>query len=321
MSRQHAVILGFPKFHERYKADLPVLHIVLNYLSAHWHGRQSLAWSFWVNLVVLRVLVFQGQTMLAPAEGEDYSHWRAWVLAVAVLFHLVFLCWQLVGVVRAADRHFSEHGNMALVWGAQLGATLMFILSTVYVLGAVQMTQSPSADHKLSAESAASLVAHYTVSLSDATRQLSITGDFEPGITRVVRQHLNGNPDIGQITLNSAGGNIFEGRGLSRLFASRGLATHVDELCASACTTAYIGGRTRTASADARFGFHQYRMQVPVSLPMTTADAEQRRDEALFLEAGVSQEFVRTMFDRAADDMWWPPMEALQSGGVIHELQ
>lgn len=290
------------------------------YVVDHWRGRQSLAWSFWVNLVALRIILFSVQTRLAPVEGEDYSHWRIAVLITAFACHIVLLCWQIVGVIRSADRHFSIHGNMALVWGAQLGATLLFILSTVYALGAVQMTYrlppEKRADTKLPA-----VAENYVISVSRSGGELFIDGDIEAGITRAVRAQLLASPSIVEVRLNSSGGNIFEARGLYKLFSLHGLATHVVGRCSSACTTAYAGGTLRSASPEAEFGFHQYRMDSPYFTIATNAAAEQRVDEKLFLDAGVSEEFVDMMFHRQADEMWWPSLTALQESGVVHALR
>ena len=297
-----------------------VLRSLQTYVADHWRGRQSLAWSFWVNLFALRILLFSVQTRLAPVEGEDYSHWRLSVLTAAFVCHIVLLCWQIVGVIRSADRHFSTHGNMALVWGAQLGATLLFILSTVYALGAVQMTfrlpPEKRADTVLPA-----LADNYTISVSGSGNELFIEGDIEAGITRAVRRQLLARPSIVQVRLSSSGGNIFEARGLYKLFSLRGLATHVADRCSSACTTAYAGGTLRSASPEAVFGFHQYRMDSPNVTIVTNAAAEQAVDEKLFLDAGVSEEFVGMIFHRQASDMWWPSIDELQEGGVVHQLR
>ncbi|MGQ7847113.1 hypothetical protein ACUNV4_21680 [Granulosicoccus sp. 3-233] len=291
------------------------------YVSTHWQGQQSLAWSFWVNLVALRILVFTLQTMLAPLEGEDYHRWRIPVLVAVVACHVVLLCWQIVGVIRSADRHFSENGNMALVWGVQLSATLMFILSSVYVLGAVQMTNRVEvASSTLDAYSLL-VPENYTISVSSSGKRLSIDGDIQAGMTRAVTRHLRENPRIEQVWLDSAGGNIFEARGLYRLFSIHRLATHVEGSCTSACTTAYVGGIERTAGLEAAFGFHQYRMDSPYASLVTTAISEQGLDEQLFLDAGVSREFVSRMFDSRPEEMWWPAAELLREHGVVHELR
>lgn len=291
-----------------------------NYVVSHWRGEQPLFLSFWINLVALRVLIFQFQSGLAPRDGENYSEWRLLIIVGAVLFHGVLLTWQMVGVVRSADRHFQTHGNMALVWGAQLGATIMFLLAALYSLEAVQMTFVHESEADRRAALALNRVAGYQLSVSPDQTQMIIDGIIEPGITRAAKQLMEVNPAIQQVSLNSEGGNIFEGRGLSLLFATHKLNTHVEETCASACTSAYIGGQSRSAGAQARFGFHQYRVDGGKSLIVTTTVIEQQRDQELFLQAGVKGGFVRKIFDHPAEAMWWPSLTELLGAGVVHEV-
>jgi hypothetical protein len=44
-----------------------------NYIVDHLYGRHGFAWSFWFNLVLLRILVFLAQDWWSPAKGSDYS--------------------------------------------------------------------------------------------------------------------------------------------------------------------------------------------------------------------------------------------------------
>ena len=121
------------------------------------------------------------------------------------------------------------------------------------------------------------------------------------------------------VNLNSVGGNIYEARGLAKLFRTRKLDTHNMHVCASACTTAFVGGLHRSIAPDAKFGFHQYRVDAEYSVIVTDVQKEQDRDAALFLDAGVSKAFVRVMYDQVPQDMWWPTAQELLHAGFIHE--
>jgi len=288
---------------------------------AHWRGQQSLAWSFWVNLVALRILVFMLQATAGPNQWYGDNTSRLLIMSALVIFHGLLLVWQIVGVVRSAERHFAERGNMALVWGAQLGAVLFFVLSIIYTLEAIQITmlsppmQDPIALMKLEH------AAHYTLSIDTTQRQLTIDGSIELGISRAVNQFIHDHPSVTQINLNSAGGNIYAARGLAKLFRTLKLDTHIMQSCASACTTAFIGGLNRSSAPDASIGFHQYRMDAEYSIVVTDVQKEQARDAVLFLDAGVSEEFVGAMYDRVPNDMWWPSAQELLQAGFIHELR
>ena len=113
---------------------------MLGYLSNHWQGRQSLTWSFWVNLVGLRAALFGLQHLLTPEKGGDYSDHAALVLTLSFLINDPLLVWQIVGVIRACDRFYRHTGSQALVWGAQLSMVLIFFLTATYALQSWQFT-------------------------------------------------------------------------------------------------------------------------------------------------------------------------------------
>ncbi|MFK7993326.1 MAG: hypothetical protein AB8B87_04250 [Granulosicoccus sp.] len=294
---------------------------MLGYAKRHWYGQQSLAWSFWFNLVLLRVLVFALQTSLSPTDGEDYRTYRDVILVAVFVFHGLLLLWQLVGVVRAADSHFSEHGTMALVWGSHLGAVLMFLLTAVYTLGAVQMTLKNAEKTDVLALMNDEHASRYSITLSADNYSLLIDGTIELGITRALKATLQQSPQVHTVILNSEGGNIYEGRGLARLIIDKQLDTHVDTLCASACIIAFSGGKVRSSSLRARFGFHQYRLEADYTIIATDVGKEQRRDQQLLLDAGVGTEFVQGVFSQPSASMWWPALEELQDAGFLHSFK
>ena len=294
---------------------------VRNYLREHWRGHHSLAWAFWVNLVGLRIAVFALQNALTPAEGSDYSEQRWPLFAVVLLVHVVVLSWQLVGVIRAAERHFASHGNMALVWGAQLGAVLMFMLSAVYALGAVQMSFVSPEDSDILAQMDAEHASRYRISVSDDGQRADINGTIESGITRAFRAFIAENTAVRIVVLDSPGGNIYEGRGLARLFTDNALNTHIETSCASACTVAFAGGELRSAAPDAKVGFHQYRMDANYTVIATDAGKEQARDTALFVKAGVDPQFITAAFSHPTTSMWWPTLDELLSAGFVDSVK
>ena len=293
---------------------------VIRYVMAHWRGQQSLAWSFWVNLVGLRVLIFTAHNALSPGEGQDYAQQGFLVIGTILLFHGLLLVWQLVGVVRAAENHFTLRGNMALVWAAQLGAVLMFLLTAVYALDAFQWTHELPVEEDVLARMAREHASQYQLSVSPSGQQLNIEGSMESGISRAVREMLKSHPLIRQVNLTSPGGNVYEGRALAKLFREHQLDTRTEGICASACTTAYTGGAVRSASVDAALGFHQYRIDASYAVIVVDVQAEQKRDAALFHEAGVSPDFVETLFNKPPGDMWWPSQDELLRARMIHTI-
>lgn len=249
----------------------------------------------------------------------DFHANRKLVILVAFAFHVIVLVWQVVGVVRAAESHFAERGNMALVWGAQLGCVVMFLLSAVYALGAAQMTLRTSEPVDVLAQMNVEHARQYTLEISDNERAVYIDGMIDLGISRAVKSYLLQYPDIEVMVLNSSGGNIYEARGLARLLAENNLRAHVDYACASACTIAFSGGTVRTADEHARFGFHQYRIDADYTIIATDIEKEQSRDQQRLLGAGVNPQFVDKVFSQPSASMWWPDRKELLIAGFLHD--
>ncbi|MFK7858443.1 MAG: hypothetical protein AB8B64_06475 [Granulosicoccus sp.] len=293
---------------------------MFDYVQRHWHGQQSLAWSFWFNLVTIRVILFVFQNAMVPEEGADYQAYRLLILVAVFVFHILLLIWQLVGVVRAAELHFLEHGIMALVWGTQLASVLLFLLTAVYAMGAVQMTLQASEDTDILAKIDAEHAQQYTLNISEDHRIVYIDGLIALGITRAFKAFLLEHSGIETVVLKSSGGNIYEGRGLARTIAENTLNTHSDALCASACIIAYSGGMVRSASKKAAFGFHQYRINADYAIIATDVVKEQRRDEKRLLDAGVSMDFVNKVYSQPSEAMWWPDLQELRVAGFLHEI-
>jgi hypothetical protein len=296
------------------------MQIVFTYLLTHWRGRQALIWSFWVNLVGVRLLIFAAQNYwVASAENQPVVSPLLVYLAVLML-HGVLLVWQIVGVIRSCDHHFVEHRSMATLWGAQLAAVLLFLMSALYSLEAIQITFKPLETVNVFDRIRQEHAEQYVLSLVDNSTKLHIDGTLELGITKAVNQLLAENKQINSVLLNSDGGNIYEGRGLAKLISNHQLNTRVMERCASACTLAFIGGIQRTAVEGAKFGFHQYRVDAAYDIIATDVDKEQARDTALFLAAGVNQSFTRKMFGQAASGMWWPDLKELVYVGFLNSI-
>lgn len=295
---------------------------LLAYLLAHWRGQQSLNQSFWLNLVGIRLVVFGIQQGAESTGMLSDPHSIGAAVLLLFLLHAVLLFWQVAGVVRSAEAHYVAYGNAAILWGIQASIVLLLLLTALYALEAVQSLSGygQSTPHLVHSRPDSADSAGYRLTLAGDGLELLISGDIEHGMTRAVEQLLGQHPQVRRITLDSSGGNVFEGRGLSVLIARQGKDTHVQNLCASACTTAYIGGRVRTAAMGAKLGFHQYRLLQSYPMMPTSVAEQQQRDQALFVDANVEPAFVKRMFEYTADDMWWPDLQEMLAAGVVHDL-
>lgn len=299
-----------------------MLKRALDYVKGHWRGEQGLAWSFWVNLAALQLVIHAGQQWLRPQDGFDYHDRPLLIFALAITFHGIVFLWQAVGVIRAGERHLRDTGSQAANWGALLGVVAAFWLTASAGLEAYQMTlERPPEERDFLTRMERERASRYTMTVSPDGDRLTFAGTIELGASRSLANLLDGNNTIRLVVLESDGGNIYEARGLSKLLRERGLATRVETACSSACTTAFIGGARRSMGADARLGFHQYRVEEDGrQIILANPAAEQERDRALYEAAGVAPWFLERMFDTEAGGMWFPEPAQLLSARVVQEI-
>lgn len=288
-----------------------------NYIVDHWYGRHGFAWSFWFNLVLLRILVFLAQDWWSPAKGSDYSAHYALVIALAIFFHGFFFVWQLAGVLRAYEAYIRAKGSMGNVWGAQLGALIASWFTAIYALNSWQMTLPVADDKNFQARLEAERAGKYSIVPSADGLTLALTGSIEMGISQQLATKLTQNPNVRTIILTSLGGNIYEARGLSKIIREKGLDTLVESQCSSSCTTVFIGGITRRLMPNARLGFHQYWIDATYMVLNADPSAEQERDRVLFAASNVKPWFLTRMFESSSNEMWFPEIEDLLDAGVV----
>jgi len=288
---------------------------VFNYLKLHWRGNLPLAQSFWINLVLLFLLVGILERFLFPPYIEDEIAVTATVLAYIIVVKLIVYPWQVVGVLRACDlriksdtgRQWATAAQFALV--LSLAATLVATIETYQSLQVFKqnliLKRIPLPEPRYSLD----LVKHDTL--------IHLRGPFEIGITQSVNDLIEHYPGITGIILDSEGGQIYEGRGLARLIRDNNLHTFSLDQCLSSCTTAFVAGTTRTLGINARLGFHQYKTYSLI--PSIDVVAEQAKDMAIFEQQGVSPEFLDKVFIQPPEEMWWPEIDELINAGVVHQ--
>ena len=157
----------------------------------------------------------------------------------------------------------------------------------------------------------------YNLTIAEDGLSVYLSGEITLGVNRKFESLLANNPGLKTVILTSEGGNIYEGRGLAKKIRGAGMNTHVESECSSACTLVFIGGVERTMSPEAKLGFHQYRVDADYVVAFADPEAEQSRDQSLFAEAGVSAGFLENMYDKTANDMWFPSAQQLFDAGVV----
>jgi len=289
------------------------------YIRAHWRGDLPLGLTFWINLVLLRFAIHLLAALTHPPFVDPDVAAVSATLFIA-LAHIGIFTWQIVGVVRASDKYQSFDGAIIPAYGVYFGIAiaLLFTLSSAFT--AIQTTFVDSKGSLLNLIWQQERNARYSLRLSSDGKTFYLDGSFEHGMTERLKNRLARDRGVERIVLTSSGGFIFEGRGVGKLIADRGLDTHVDGSCYSACARAFIAGRTRTIAAGATLGFHRYRLDAVYPVPFIDVDTEQDKDRAFYRSRGVGDAFLSRMFDTVPPDLWIPSTDTLLESGVAHRI-
>lgn len=294
------------------------------YIGDHWQGRQSLAWSFWVNLAAVRAVIYGIETRLRPPTVTDAETALILNSVFLVVTLGVVLPWQVVGVLRASTRYQKDGGTMALALGSYVGVAVavIFTASAVFTTWqAVYREGAMTPEGEITVERwARERAARYSLTVSPDRIRLHLKGSIEPGLSGALSELLAANKSVRALVLESTGGHIYEGRAVAKLVLARRLDTHVERICASACTTAYLAGANRTLAPGGRIGFHQYAFTPGFGTPIDNRKEEQEKDRAFFAARGVSPAFLGTIFDTPHTSIWFPETGELLNAGVVHEI-
>ncbi len=292
-----------------------------SYLRDHWQGRQSLAWSFWVNLVLLRAAILGLDRFTRPPFVEDPATVAALTVVFFAVCHLAVFAWQIVGVVRACDAYQSNFGASGLLLVIYLAIAAAVALTLVSAIGAFLRLFQPLEGEPDYLAWERARAARYELRLDAAAPGLlHFAGSFELGVTRKLAALLDEHPGIRAITLDSPGGQVFEGRGVAMLVQQRGLDTYVFGRCNSACTTAFIAGRTRSLGPHGRLGFHQHWLDADYPAYLADPAAEMQRDLEFYAEQGVTAAFRERVFVMPREGLWFPTPGELLTAGVVHRI-
>jgi len=291
------------------------------YVASHWLGEQPLAWSFWVNLILLRALILYLEDFARfPFRGSVH---RSEIAAIGFLIvaHVVIYTWQIVGVVRSCDRYISHYWSIILVWGAYFGIAVSLLFTFVSAFATLEVNILKSDDTLLSSIRERERASRYSLTVSSDGTRVSLTGSFELGLTEKLKTLLQKHLNVKGIVLSSPGGNVYEGRGVAKLMKEHGLNSYVFETCYSACTTAFIAGATRTLGPNGRLGFHSYRIEADYQVPFADTVGEQNYDRKLYESQKIKDEFLNKIFVTPPSELWFPSTKELLEAGVVHRIE
>ncbi len=217
------------------------------------------------------------------------------------------LLWQVVGCLRSLRRHLADRPDLFATL-----VTLGGILAALPLMGLSHLD-------RLSASRIAALPPPPPAGGDPGVRLIAtravLEGPMDFPMFTALKAALAANPEIGELELDSDGGRVFAARAMARLVRENRLDTRVARRCASACTLVFMAGKTRRLGPGGRLGFHGYRQQV--NIDTVDPDAEEQRDIAAFLAAGIDAGFTARAFGTDPADIWFPSRAELIAAGVI----
>jgi hypothetical protein len=282
-----------------------------NYLSRHWAGHLPLPVSFWINSVLVSVLI---AVAVEYANGRLRANgWTLRGLAVLAIAYFgvmaIFWTWSAVGIWRSAYWHRRRGGTPG--WG--LAARVLVAVSVLAILGRSGAIALGIAEVGTLAAGGDRIGPVAEMKLSPDGRDLSVRGVLAAGASERFRALVDANPGVRRVVLSSPGGRMFEAERMADLIRERRLDTRVEQICESACTHLLIAGRERTAPEQARIGFNQ---------PSFRGDDAWEREgveraRANFLAAGVKREFVDRALATPPESLWVPDPVQLVEANVL----
>ncbi len=270
---------------------------------SHWRGNHGLAFTILVTVLGLRFLLGYLQLLLPTSPALV-------LIGFCILANILVLVWQVVGALRAGDRHLRTTGDMISVWGSYFAIIAVVVMASIQTVNAITVL-SPSLPPRV-----AETPALPDLPISADGETITLSGNIDFDLNTALVDALAAHPAIRRVTLSSDGGYIFAARALAFNIANHRLDTHVDGSCNSACTLAFLAGEARTLGPEARLGFHRYQMETPDKVQILNIGEEMEQDRSYFASRGVSDDFLDQVFKAGHGDIWFPSHAVLHEAGV-----
>ena len=185
------------------------------------------------------------------------------------------------------------------------------------VVFAVENKKEPAKPAKAPAKSKRKPKLIKDILVSNDGKTLHLAGAFSRGIAHGLREKLLENPNVKTLVLSSDGGQIIEGLAVANLVRKYGLDTHVEHICASACTIPFLNGKRRTISSDGVLGFHQASSRGWHSFATSESNAGDVAAHNAYLAANLSARLMEKAAKTPSTDMWYADSQILKTEGAV----
>lgn len=192
---------------------------------------------------------------------------------------------------------------MIRLWGGLIGAVLMALTIAMPACAEDRPAARPTS---LTAE----FEAPYAIGVVAGGTIIDISGSFSWAMPQNFIAVLARAPLVRTIRFDSPGGHVQPAMQIAAIIRSRGLDTYVPQFCASACTLAFLAGKSRFLAPTARLGFHQ--AHAP-GMPPERFDPMLR---AAYEKAGVPEGFIDHVLRTPPASIWFPTQPELHGAGL-----
>lgn len=295
-------------------ANLPARPAV-GFFRRHLRGDYSLARSYWLHLVVFASLLPKlAALVLEPLCADRPARYAACATLLVLLSGWLAWIWAASGVYQSAQRHVARGGKA--FWANF--TKLMLALGLLGMLGNAIGMRAAFGDYVRTALGSQRGPAT-TFQLRADGRSLLLQGGINDDSAERLIQQLDAAPGVRTLVLHSNGGWVMQGRMLARIIAARGLDTYVEQDCSSACTIAFLAGRSRAADPVARIGFHAFHSMGSLSDRLTLSTDEKLARET-YGKAGLPQQFINRIVATKPSDIWYPSHAEMLQAGVLTRI-
>lgn len=287
----------------------PRHHGPLRFFRKHLGGAYSLARSYWLHYVIggnlCALLVDRVVSLAADNLAARYAATLAILLTLGLYGCWIFLA---LGTWTSAGRHVGRGGAVGWVLAART-ALLCGLALTLFTVPTLVKTVRSHWDI-LAGMQPGPAPAFW---LSADARMLVLEGGINDGAAGELERALARAPQVTTVVLASNGGWTREGRLIGEVIAARGLNTHVESECSSACTLAFLAGKVRSAREGAHLGFHLFGPGDRKTSELAVRKAYGR----LGMETG----FIDKINATSPERMWYPAAGELVRYRVLTQAQ
>jgi hypothetical protein len=159
----------------------------------------------------------------------------------------------------------------------------------------------------------------FQLTLSDDKKVIHLMGSFRSGISAALKTMLVKNPTVETVVLSSPGGSMIDGIAVEKIIRQHGVNTHVELMCASACSEAFQGGEKRTVAPTGRLGFHQATQGIFQAA--LVGDERESASNQLIVDIwkrrGLSDAFIERTMKTLNRDIWLPSNAELLAENIV----